>query len=281
MNTLEKQRISTSLPARADALTLYLSQIESFPLLSPVEEHDLAVRYYEHKDIEAAHRLVTSNLRFVVKIAMEYRHYRARLLDLIQEGNIGLMIAVKKFNPYKGYRLISYAVWWIRAYIHAFIMKTWSLVKIGTTQAQRRLFSEFSSSRSKDDNAHAVIAEKLNISEKEVLEAEMRMSHPDFSLDAELSDGSRTTHLDLIADNKPSQEETLVEKEEKNLIGKNLHKAIQKLHPREEFVLKHHLLAENPMTLQEIGEKLNITRERVRQIEEKTIAKLRQHLLTQ
>jgi len=280
MEDIEK-RMQSNLPVVADALTQYLSRVEGFPLLSREEEHDLAVRYYEHKDIEAAHRLVTSNLRFVVKIAMEYRHYRARLLDLIQEGNIGLMIAVKKFNPYKGYRLISYAVWWIRAYIHAFIMKTWSLVKIGTTQAQRRLFAEFSSSRNKDDNAHAAIAEKLNISEKEVVEAEMRMSRPDFSLDAELGDGSRFTHLDLLADSRPSQEETLEEKEEKNLIERNLHKAIQKLHPREEFVLKHHLLAENPMTLQEIGKKLNITRERVRQIEEKTIAKLRQHLLTQ
>jgi len=280
MEEIEK-KMRSNLLVPADALTQYLSRVERFPLLSREEEHDLAVRYYEHKDIEAAHRLVTSNLRFVVKIAMEYRHYRARLLDLIQEGNIGLMMAVKKFNPYKGYRLISYAVWWIRAYIHAFIMKTWSLVKIGTTQAQRRLFSEFSSSRNKDDNAHAAIAEKLNISEKEVFEAEMRMSHPDFSLNAELGDGSRTTHLDLLSDHRPSQEETLVEKEEKNLIGRNLHKAIQKLHPREEFVLKHHLLAENPMTLQEIGIKLNITRERVRQIEAKTIAKLREHLLPQ
>lgn len=278
-HALEKQRTNIGIPARADALAAYLSEIDRYSLLSPIEERALAVRYYEHKDIEAAHTLVTSNLRFVVKIAMEYRHYRARLIDLIQEGNIGLMIAVKKFNPYKGYRLISYAVWWIRAYIQAFIVKSWSLVKIGTTQAQRKLFFAFSRIKSSfESETPAKIAEKLNIGEKEIIETEMRMSHPDFSLDSQVADNTYTTHLDLLPGKEASQEEVLTEKEEHSLVRKNLETALQELSPREAYILQNRIMADEPLSLQEIGDKFNITRERARQIETSAIAKVREHL---
>src|SRR4030042_5544567 len=160
-----------NLPVIKNSLETYLVQINQFPLLTQEEEFSLAVRYRKHNDIEAAQKLITSNLRFVVKIAFEYKSYRLKLLDLIQEGNIGLMMAVKKFNPYKGYRFISYAIWWIRAYIQNFIIKTWSLVKIGTTQAQKKLFYKIGKvrkaleSNEKNEKKYELLANNLNVTQ--------------------------------------------------------------------------------------------------------------------
>ena len=175
----------------ADSLTLYLNEIRRFPILSPEEEHRLALIFYEEKDLEAAHRLITSNLRFVVKIAAEYRSYGVKMLDLIQEGNIGLMMAVRKFNPHKGFRLISYAVWWIRAYIQNHIISVWSLLKIGTTQAQRKLFFKLNQAKNAIKNMTGAddleaTALSLDVKEAEVVEMGERM-RGDCSLDAEIA----------------------------------------------------------------------------------------------
>ncbi|MBI5655448.1 MAG: sigma-70 family RNA polymerase sigma factor, partial [Geobacter sp.] len=171
--------MTMTLPIVADSLSLYFAEIKKFPVLSQEEEHELAVRFYRDKDIEAAHRLITANLRFVVKIAAEYRAYGMKMLDLIQEGNVGLMMAVRKFNPHRGIRLISYAVWWIRAYIQNYISSSWSLLKIGTTQAQKKLFFKLSQAKNAimelmgHDDTRAT-AEALDVKETEIIEMDQR-----------------------------------------------------------------------------------------------------------
>lgn len=270
-----------SLPVAADSLERYMGEIGQFQLLSRDEEYALAVRYREHGDIEAAHTLVTRNLRFVVKIANEYRSMGLNFIDVIQEGNIGLMKAVKKFDPAKGYRLISYAVWWIRAQIHSFIIKSWSLVKIGTTQAQRKIFAKLRSTRKKLTTAEGVepeaadIAKALNVNTNEVAEMEMRMAARDFSLDVTIDGDSATTHLDLLPGNIPSQEEIVAEAQEKEILQKGIRKAMKKLNEKERFILTNRVMAEEPMTLKEIGKRYSISRERVRQIEKRTLKKLK------
>ena len=190
-----------ALPAVSDSLSLYLSEIRKFPVLAEQDERRLALRLYDQQDLEAAQTLVTSNLRFVVKVAGEYRHYGMKMLDLIQEGNIGLMMAVKKFNPHKGFRLISYAVWWIRAYIQNYIVSAWSLLKIGTTQAQRKLFFKLKQARNAirsmtgDEENLPAMALSLDVSESEVAEMELRLQG-EVSLDAELWHGEGVTALD-------------------------------------------------------------------------------------
>jgi len=245
------------------------------------EEFRLAVRFEKYNDVEAAEKLVISNLRFVVKIAHEYRNYGIKLADLIQEGNIGLMHAVKKFDPYKGYRLISYAVWWIRAYIQNFIIKSWSLVKIGTTQAQRKLFFKLSQAKKKLETIaqknpeFGEIAESLGVKEREIEEMDLRMSHRDLSLDAYINDESETTHIDYLTYKGEDQEMALIKKEEMELVKRNIAGALSNLNERESYIVKHRIMTENPITLQEIGNKYNITRERARQIEKQALKKLR------
>jgi RNA polymerase sigma-32 factor len=224
----------------------YVAEINRYQLLTREEEMELARNYRDNSDLQAAHKLVVSNLRFVVKIAHEYRGYGLKLLDLIQEGNIGLMMAVKKFDPDKGYRLISYAVWWIRAYIQNFIIKSWSLVKLGTTQAQRKLFFKLRSERERD-----------------------------FSLDAELDEGARQTHLDLLADNGTSQEEKVADMEQRRLVRSKVQEAMEHLNIKERYIVQHRLMTDEPMTLQEIGQHFSISRERARQIEGNVIRKIR------
>src|SRR4030066_1110243 len=194
----------SNLPIVKNSLESYLIQINQFPLLTQEEEYDLAVRYRKHSDISAAHKLITSNLRFVVKVAFEYKSYGAKLADLIQEGNIGLMMAVKKFNPYKGYRFISYAIWWIRAYIQNFIIKTWSLVKIGTTQAQKKLFYKIGKVRKaleadgESEAKYEHLTSDLDVTRDDIVEMEQRMAARDFSLDSPLDDDHDLTTLDLL-----------------------------------------------------------------------------------
>jgi RNA polymerase sigma-32 factor len=206
----------TNLPVVADSLTLYLAEIRKFRLLTEDEERNYAIKFFEEKDLEAAHTLITSNLRYVVKVASEYRHYGLKMLDLIQEGNIGLMMAVRKFNPYKRVRLISYAVWWIRAYIQNYIVSAWSLVKIGTTHAQRKLFYGLRKTKEtllkltgRDSDALEV-SSMLHVPDHEVVEMEQRLKG-EVSLNDEIFESNGLTILDTIADDRMNQEEMLGE----------------------------------------------------------------------
>jgi len=269
------------LPSVTSTLDMYISEIHRFPVLSADEEFTLAVRFKKYNDVEAAEKLVVSNLRFVVKIAHEYRNYGVKLSDLIQEGNIGLMHAVKKFDPYKGYRVISYAVWWIRAYIQNYIIKTWSLVKIGTTQAQRKLFFKLSQAKKKLETLSqknpefSEIAESLGVKEHEIEEMDLRLSHRDLSLDAYINDDGDTTHIDHLTYKGEDQEMALIKKEEMDLVKRNIAGALAHLNERESYIVKHRIMTDSPITLQEIGSKYNITRERARQIEKQALKKLR------
>jgi RNA polymerase sigma-32 factor len=275
--------MTMNLPVVADSFTLYLAEIRKFPLLDADEEKRLAVSFYEEKDLAAAHALITSNLRFVVKICAEYRAYGMKMLDLIQEGNIGLMMAVRKFNPYKGVRLISYAVWWIRAYVQNFIVSNWSLLKIGTTQAQKKLFFKLNQAKSAiksmlgNDNLQEA-AIMLDVKESEVIEMDQRL-RGDCSLDAELEAGSGLTMLDSLPDDRLSQEELLSDHQEAAVLQKEVARAIETLNDKERYIIEHRVAAEEPETLQEIAERFAISRERVRQIEEGARKKLR-NLLT-
>jgi RNA polymerase sigma-32 factor len=268
-----------AVPAVADSLTLYFAEIRRFPLLSPEEEHRLAVRYFEDQDLEAAHRLTTANLRFVVKIAAEYRSYGVKMLDMIQEGNIGLMMAVRKFNPFKGFRLISYAVWWIRAYIQNHIISVWSLLKIGTTQAQRKLFFKMNQAKNAIRNMTgaddlAATALSLDVSEGDVVEMGERM-RGEYSLDAEIFDGEGATMLDMLADDRLNQEELLSEYQESSLVHREVSSALGTLNEKERFIIEKRVTADDPMTLQEIADTFSISRERVRQIEENALRKMK------
>ena len=275
--------MTMTLPVVADSLTLYLGEIKRFPVLTAEEEYRLAVKFYEEKDLEAAHLLITSNLRFVVKIASEYRSYGLKMIDLIQEGNIGLMMAVRKFNPYKGFRLISYAVWWIRAYIQNHIISAWSLLKIGTTQAQKKLFFKLNQARSaikkmtgSDDIRAAALS--LDVKETEALEMDQRM-RGEFSLDAEIADTDGVTLLENLADERQNQEELLAEFQENDLIRREITSALTGLNEKERFVIEHRVTADDPMTLQDIADRFAISRERVRQIEEGALRKMRNALI--
>ncbi len=272
-----------ALPVVADSFTLYLSEIRRFPTLSAEEEHRLAVKFFEEKDLDAAHRLITSNLRFVVKIASEYRSYGVKMLDLVQEGNIGLMMAVRKFNPYKGFRLISYAVWWIRAYIQNHIVSVWSLLKIGTTQAQRKLFFKLNQAKNAIKNMTGAedleaTALSLDVSEAAVVEMGERM-RGECSLDAEIADGDGYTLLEGLADDRQNQEELLADCQEHALLKREITSAMGNLNEKERFIIEHRVTADEPMTLQEIADTFAISRERVRQIEEGALKKMR-NLLT-
>jgi RNA polymerase sigma-32 factor len=271
--------MTAALPVLSDNINLYLAEIRRFPILTAEEEYRLAVKFYEDKDLEAAHTLITSNLRFVVKIAGEYRSYGMRMLDLIQEGNIGLMMAVRKFNPYKGFRLISYAVWWIRAYIQNYIISAWSLLKIGTTQAQRKLFFKLSQTKNAIRNMLAdedapEASQLLNVKESEIVEMEQRL-RGDYSLDSEPVSGDGCSMLEGLADDRMNQEEILSENQEAYLLEKEISQALTHLNEKEKYIIEHRVSADEPMTLQEIADHFSISRERVRQIEEGALKKMR------
>ncbi len=245
------------------------------------EEFKLAVRFVKYNDMQAAEKLITSNLRFVVKIAHEYKNYRVKFIDLIQEGNIGLMHAVKKFDPYKGYRLISYAVWWIRAYMQNFVMKSWSIVKIGTTQAQRKLFFKLNQAKKKlqtisqKNPEFKEIAEMLNVKESDIEEMDLRLGNRDVSLNVAIDDEGESTYIDHLVYDGKNQEDALIKKEEMALVKKNIAGALEKLNEREDYIVRNRIMADNPETLQEIGDRFNITRERARQIEKEALKKLK------
>lgn len=273
-----------NLPVLKNSLESYLLQINQFPLLSQEEEFALAIRYRKYNDIEAAHKLITSNLRFVVKVAFEYKSYGVKLADLIQEGNIGLMMAVKKFNPDKGYRFISYAIWWIRAYIQNFIIKTWSLVKIGTTQAQKKLFYKIGKVRKAlesdpgNEKKYERLANDLDVTKEDIIEMEQRMSSRDLSLDAPFDEDHELTHLDLLREDSPNQEEALAQQQEKKIRERDVQNAMRRLSEKEAYVIKNRIMADSPLTLQEIGDHLKLSRERVRQIESEALKKLKREM---
>ncbi len=223
---------------------------------------------------------MVSNLRFVVKVAYEYADYGLKIMDLIQEGNIGLMQAVKKFDPYKGFRLISYGVWWIRAYIQNFIVKSWSLVKIGTTQAQKKLFYKMGQVKKKlgidattEEDIRA-IAQTLDVKDQEVREMNGRLSGRDLSLNATVRDDEETTYIDFVSE-EPTQESSLIDEEETARLKSDIGKALTVLNEKESYIVRHRIMAARPKTLAEIADTFHISRERVRQIEEGALKKLK------
>jgi RNA polymerase sigma-32 factor len=268
------------LPVVTGTLNIYIAEINRFSLLTPEEEFKLAVRLKKYNDVAAAEKLIVSNLRFVVKIAHEYRNYGFKLSDLIQEGNIGLIHAVKKFDPYKGYRLISYAVWWIRAYIQNYLMKSWSIVKIGTTQAQRKLFFKLNQTKkdletiSRKNPEFSEIATSLGVKNAEVEEMDLRMGSRDVSLNEIINDDSNDSHIDFLAYEGDNQEVSLIKDEEKNLVQRDIAGALANLNERESYIILNRVMADDPQTLQEIGSKYNISRERARQIEKQALKKM-------
>lgn len=266
-------------------LQTYLREVQRYPLLTREEEHALAVRFHESGDREALHQLVTSNLRFVVKIAFEYVHYRAKLLDLIQEGNMGLVKAVKEFDPYKDVRLTTYAVWWIRSYIQDAILRNYSLVKMGTTQAQKRLFYRLRAEQKKleqmgilPEQNVKLLAAKLDVREKDIQEMDQRLSQGDLSLNAPIDTEEKKEHLQNLADPHEPIDHTLGEAEQKELFKKILAQFAETLKGREKVVFTDRLVSENPLTLQELGDKYGVTKERARQIEEGIKQKLREYV---
>jgi RNA polymerase sigma-32 factor len=270
------------MPVPIDSLTLYLSEINRFPLLSADEEQHLARRFRDEGDLQAAHALITANLRFVVKVAGEYRSYGMKMLDLIQEGNIGLMMAVRKFDPAKGVRLISYAVWWIRAYIQNHIISAWSLLKIGTTQAQRKLFFKLNQAKQAiismtgESDLHSA-ALTLDVKDVEAQEMEQRL-RGELSLDVEMFEGEGGTFLESLPDLRQNQEEILAQHQESAILEKGVASALENLNEKERFVIERRVASESPMTLQEIADHFSLSRERVRQIEDGALKKLKRLL---
>jgi RNA polymerase sigma-32 factor len=281
----KEEKTDTALVAY-DPLQRYLAEIRRYALLTPEQEHDLAVRYKEHGDIEAAYRLVTANLRLVVMFARRYERAVHNLLDLIQEGSIGLMEAVRNFDPYRGVRFPSYAVWWVRAYIIRYLMNNWRMVKLGTTQAQRKLF--FNLQREKErleaegfSPAPKLIAQHLGVKEEEVVEMEQRMSSRDLSLDTPIDadEEAGTSLIDFIADKQTDAEETVAIAEYRELMREKMAAFARTLKGKEEVIFRTRLLAEEPVTLQEIGDQYGISRERIRQLESRLKKKLKDFLL--
>ena len=269
------------------SLSVFMREMEKHPLLSKEEEYALAVRYYENEDLEAANKLVVSNLRFVVKIASEYKSYGFPMMDLVQEGSIGLMRAVQKFNPYKGYRLISYAVWWIRVRIQNHIMKFWSNVKIGTTQSQRKLFQSIEGAKRKlgitaarmedDDISH--LADHFGVKEEEISGMSARVSRRDLSLSETLAgDDSSSTYGEVLPDPSDNQEQVLSELGFQSLARENLREALEMLSERQKKVISERYFTEPPRKLHEIASDLGVSQERVRQIQAESIGKLRGHM---
>lgn len=272
---------------RFDPFAAYLREIQRHPLLSAEETQALAVRFSESQDAAAAARLVTSNLRLVVKIAYEYRRAYRNMMDLVQEGNIGLMQAVKRYDPYRGVKLSSYAAWWIRAYILRFILNNWRLVKLGTTQVQRKLFFNLRKARAElesmgIDPTTAELAKRLDVAEQEVAEMDVRMSASEKSLDAPVgdADGRATTRGDLLASPRESPETLLGDEEVGLMLREKLAVFRETLIGKEKelAIFDERLISEEPLTLQELGDRYGISRERVRQLEQRLTTRLREFL---
>ena len=276
---------SRGLPAlSSDAgLSRDLSEIRKFPLLTPEDEYMFAKRLKEHGDAEAARRLVTSHLRLVAKIAMGYRGYGLPVSEIVSEGNVGLMQAVKRFDPDKGFRLATYAMWWIRAAIQEYVLRSWSMVKMGTTAAQKKLFFNLRKAKSNigaieegdlTPGHTAKLADQLGVTEREVTEMNRRLSGPDASLNAPLRSESESEWQDWLADDTMDQETRLAEREERGDRHEALAGALDTLSERERDIIQERRLKDEPATLEELSQKYGVSRERVRQIEVRAFEKL-------
>ena len=268
-------------------LSIYLQEIKKFQILTAEEEYMLAKRYKEHGDTEAAHKLVTSHLRLVAKIAMGYRGYGLPVTDLISEGNVGIMQAVKKFDPERGFRLATYAMWWIRAQIQEYVLHSWSLVKIGTTAAQKKLFfnlrklknqlSSIDTGNLSPENARE-IASRLNVKEAEVLDMDNRLFSGDQSLNVQVGEEGDTEWQDMLVDSNDTQDNILANSNELSFRKKIFEQALEVLNDREKEIITLRKLKDKPVKLEELSKKFNISRERVRQIEEKAFEKLQKQV---
>ncbi len=273
------------LPSTRDSFQLYVREISHFPLLKPEEEHELAVKFRDTRDKKAAFRLISSHLRLVVKIAVDFqRRWMQNVLDLVQEGNVGLMHALYKFDPDKGIKFSYYASFWIKAYILKFIMDNFRMVKIGTTQVQRRLFFNLSRERQKliaegfDPDAE-MLSKRLGVSKSDIQEMDQRMSSGDVSLNVPVGDDSDSaTRMDFLPALGPGVEDSIASSEISDILREKLKTILPQLNEKEIYILNHRLLTENPETLRKIGEHFNVTRERVRQLEIRLLEKIKKHL---
>lgn len=273
---------STSL-VRYDPLQHYLAEIRKYRFLTKEEEYHLAVKYKEKGDLEAISKLIMANLKIVVIIAMEYKNLGINIMDLIQEGNLGLMQAVKKFDPYRGLRLATYASWWIRAYILRYIINNWRLVKIGTTQAQRKLFFNLMKEKARlealgHDTAPKLLASDLGVKEQEVIEMDQRLGSPEISLDEPLRSDGNTPLISFLSSQETPVDEKLASDEISSLLKKRLEEFSKTLEKRDLDILQSRILSDNPRSLNDIGRVYGISKERVRQLEEKIIKRLRDYL---
>ncbi|UCF89585.1 MAG: RNA polymerase factor sigma-32 [bacterium] len=270
-------------PVIYDPVSAYYQTIRHYPVLTRDEEKEIAIRYLETEDVEAAYTLVTSNLKLVIKIALEYRRLWREIVDLIQEGNVGLMQAVKKYDPYRGVRFSSYAAWWIRAYIIRYIMNNTRMVKIGTTQAQRTLYFQLGKERERlkkmgIEPDSSAIAKSLNVKESEVEEMTMRLSTGDLSLEAKRGHDGDFSLYDTIPALEPNTEDRVADAETRKIYLEKLSEFVGTLAERDRKIFTMRWMRDDPLTLQEVGERLGITRERVRQLEARIIKNLRDHL---
>ncbi len=276
-----------SVPAEGTGLSRYLDEIRRFPMLEPEEEFMLAKKWREHEHTDSAHKLVTSHLRLVAKIAMGYRGYGLPINEIISEGNVGLMQAVKRFDPDRGFRLATYAMWWIRAAIQEYILHSWSLVKMGTTAAQKKLFfnlrklkGQMQAIEDGDLPAETVkaIADRLDVTEDDVVSMNRRLSGSDHSLNVPLRADGDSEWQDWLVDEAPSQEKTIADAEEHDHRMSLLHRAMDVLNDREKHILRERRLKDEPSTLEELSHEYNISRERVRQIEVRAFEKLQKQM---
>ncbi|KIE04865.1 RNA polymerase sigma factor RpoH [Candidatus Jidaibacter acanthamoeba] len=264
-------------------LSKYLQQIAKFPILSEKEEYDLAVKWHESQDLEAAHFLVTSHLRLVAKIAIKFSGYGLPVIDIISEGNLGLMHAVKKYNPYNGNRFSTYAIWWIKAYIQDYVLKSWSLVKMGTSATKKKLFYNLNRIKNKlshstqdgDTSQVDVIAKELNVDRKDVIEMNGMMSNSTISLNRQVYEDDDVELIEMLPDSSPNQEITLLENDDLRRKKALLTNAMQKLTPREQDIIGARMLQDKPATLDVLSQKYGISCERIRQIEAKAFGKLK------
>ena len=278
-NDIMQEIEDKSLSITFDPLKKYLSEVSKYPVLSREEELEVATKIHENKDIEAAQKMVISNLRLVVKIALEYYNTYLNILDLIQEGNVGLLHAVKKYNPYKGTKFSTYAAFWIRAYILKYIMDSWSLVKIGTTQGQRKLFYRLNKEKQKLEAlgifpAPQLLASTLDVKEEEVESMQKRLAYTDISLETPIHEEGNDTVMDMIETGE-NVEEIVTDKEMSDLLAQRVAEFKKGLNEKELFIFGNRIMTDESITLQEIGEKFKISRERVRQIENKVLNKFK------
>ena len=284
---IKNQSMSVALISPDNNLGRYLDQIKKFPMLTAEDEYNLAKDWLDKNNTKAAHKLVTSHLRLVAKIAMGYRGYGLPVADLIAEGNIGMMHAVKKFDPEKGFRLATYAMWWIKAAIQEFVLRSWSQVKIGTTASQKKLFFNLRKIKSKinalDDgdlspNQVNHIAKSLDVSEDDVISMNRRMLGGDHSLNAQMNknDGEETEWQDLLTDDRENQETLFEKHEEKTIRSKLMIDALNLLKSREKDIIIKRRLTDNPMTLEDLSQEYKVSRERIRQIENRAFEKLQE-----